>query len=372
MRFTIVTHVPHIKAKNSFYAYAPYVREMNLWIQYVDELIIVAPIENIEITAIHEAYQHSNIKMVSLKSFDFLTTKSMLKAIPTLFSNSRIIYNTFKKTDHIHLRCPGNIGMLGAVVQILFPKINKTTKYAGNWDPNAAQPLSYKFQKYIVSSTFWSKKMKVLAYGEWENQTANVVPFFTATYREQEKRTLAPKSIDGIIQLLFVGTLSKGKQPLYAIQLVEALKNAGLNVHLSIYGEGTEKENLITYIENKQLSTTVSWKGNINKEELIAVYSQSHGILLPSKSEGWPKVLAEAMFWGCLPMATPVSCVSSMLDDENRGVLLSTNLQKDSFKIKELFENAEVYQQKINAAMEWSRSFTIDKFESEIKKLLNP
>lgn len=371
MRFTIVSHVPHSVDQNKYYAYAPYIREMNLWIQYVDELIIVAPLANSKITAIHEHYKHSNIKFVELKSFDFLSLKSSLSSIPILFGNMHAIYKAFKNSDHIHLRCPGNIGMLGAMVQVLFPKINKTTKYAGNWDPKAKQPLSYKFQRMLVSSAFWSKNMKVLVYGDWPNQSKNVVPFFTATYRDSEKTPMLPKGLDENIQLLFVGTLAIGKQTLYAIQIAEGLTKMSKKVQLSIYGEGAERASLFSYIQQHQLEEIVFLKGNVSKEALIEEYKNAHAIILASKSEGWPKVLAEAMFWGCLPIASPVSCVPTMLANEQRGILLSGVLQKDVIKINHVFENQEVYDQKINSAINWSRSFTIDTFEREIKKLLH-
>ena len=37
--------------------------------------------------------------------------------------------------DHIHLRCPGNIGLLGCFSSNFISKKIKTAKYAGNWDP---------------------------------------------------------------------------------------------------------------------------------------------------------------------------------------------------------------------------------------------
>ena len=46
-------------------------------------------------------------------------------------------------------------------------------------------------------------------------------------------------------------------------------------------------------------------------------------------SEGWPKVIAEGMFWGCLPIATRVSCVPNMLNNGKRGIILELTLQED-------------------------------------------
>ena len=44
MKLAIITHVQHIKHGNHYYGYAPYMREMNIWLKHVDEVIIVAPL----------------------------------------------------------------------------------------------------------------------------------------------------------------------------------------------------------------------------------------------------------------------------------------------------------------------------------------
>ena len=91
---------------------------------------------------------------------------------------------------------------------------------------------------------------------------------------------------------------------------------------------------------------------------------------MPSLSEGWPKVVAEAMFWGCLPIVSKVSCVPNMLDNGNRGLLLDLKLNDDINQIETILKNTALYQEKAIEAMNWSRKFTMDVFESEIKLLL--
>ena len=93
-------------------------------------------------------------------------------------------------------------------------------------------------------------------------------------------------------------------------------------------------------------------------------------MILPSKSEGWPKVVAEAMFWKCLPIATKISCVPYMLDNGKRGILLEENLEKDILLIQMLFENENIYQSMTQNAQDWSREYTLEYFEAEINKLL--
>ncbi|TDD95206.1 glycosyltransferase family 4 protein [Flavobacterium cellulosilyticum] len=370
MNFVIVTHVPHIIHQNKYFAYAPYVREMNIWIKQVDKLIIVAPISNLKTSSIDISYEHNNIEFIPIASFDILRLSSVFATVFKVPCICWKIYQAMQKADHIHLRCPGNIGLLGCVVQILFPNKIKTAKYAGNWDPKSNQPISYTLQKWILSNPFLTKNIQVLVYGEWDNNSKNIKSFFTATYNESDKLAVPIKDFKEQIRFVFVGTLVSGKNPLYCIQLVEELKRRGYNVSLALYGEGIERITLEQYINQNNLSDFISLEGNQNAESIKIAYKQSHFVVLPSQSEGWPKAIAEGMFWGCVPIATTISCVPFMLDNGQRGILLECDLAQDANQIEAVLQNLVEFENRSKAASDWSRNYTLDVFEAEIKKLL--
>ncbi|WP_333875290.1 glycosyltransferase family 4 protein [Flavobacterium sp.] len=370
MKLAIITHVIHGKESGHYFGYEPYVREMNLWLKFVSDVTIVAPLENIQRNSIHDFYQHHAIHFTAVPAFHFITPGSRLKALWQLPKIMVTLYKAMAQADHIHLRCPGNMGLLGCLVQLFFPSKPKTAKYAGNWDPNARQPLSYRLQKWILSNPFLTKNMQVLVYGEWENSTQNIKPFFTASYFEKDKEPISPKSLTGKLRFLFVGTLSNGKQPLYAVRLVESLQKKGYEVSLEVYGEGAERNQLEAYIAANNLENVVFLKGNQNQQTLKEAYQKSHFVILPSLSEGWPKVIAEGMFWGCLPIASKVSCVPFMLDYGNRGIILDFNLDTDVNQIAALCSEPNLYQSKVRHAVDWSRQYTMDVFEEQIKQLV--
>ena len=136
---------------------------------------IIAPISNESILPIEIPYNSNAIIFDEIPQFNILTFKNKLKSI---FKIPIIIFRIFKAcywADHIHLRCPGNVGLLGCFVQIFFPFKKKTVKYAGNWDPKSKQPLTYRLQKWIVSNTFLTRNCKVLVYGESADQSNNIV-----------------------------------------------------------------------------------------------------------------------------------------------------------------------------------------------------
>lgn len=371
MKFAVFTHVPHSIKNSKFYAYSPYVGEMNLWIKNVDTVFLVAPVTKEQPNAIHLPYDHENIQLLEISSFSIKSVVAFLKFLFAFPIICFTIFKTMKKADHLHLRCPGNIGLLACFVQILFPKKSKTAKYAGNWDPNSKQPFSYRLQKWILSNTFLTKNMQVLVYGEWPKQTKNVKAFFTATYSESEKYFLQTKTSEDIISMLFVGTLTAGKRPLYAIRLAEKLIQNGYAIQLKLYGEGDERQILENYIDQNNLGSYVFLMGNKTKDELKKAYQSSHFLLLPSKSEGWPKAVAEAMFWGCVPVTTAVSCTPKMVNFGERGILLQMNLEADAENISQLITDQNAFLEKSKKAMFWSQKFTTDYFAAAIKQLLD-
>ncbi len=373
MKFLIITHVEHIFDQNKYWAYAPYVREMNIWLKHPNQVTVIAPLVKKPLEAIHENYQKEFLELVEVPAFNLKNFKNIIKTLGVLPKICFTMFKAMQAADHIHLRCPGNMGLIGCLVQIMFPNKPKTAKYAGNWDPNSKQPLSYRIQKWILSQTFLTKNIQVLVYGAWPRQSKNILPFFTASYSDEEiLENFKPKTLDKnkTIHFLFVGSLTAGKQPLIAIKLIEQLIAKGLDVSLKIIGDGPLKNELQHYIIKNKLTNHIYIMGYFNKLQTKAAYQNSHFLVLASKSEGWPKAVAEAMFWGCVPIASPVSCVPTMLNNGQRGLLLKNNLEEAISMILELINQTNQYDDMSHDAKQWSQQFTLNKFEIAIKKLI--
>ncbi len=369
MRFLIITHVQHKAHNGKIYAYGPYVREMNLWFKHVDEVIVVAPLRNEAPTPIDEPYA-KRVRFLRVPAFSLIGAKEMLKTLVKLPWIKMQIFRGMWAADHLHLRLPGNMGLLGSMMQTVFPHKPKTVKYAGNWDPQAPQPWSYRLQKKIVSSPLLTRNAKVLVYGKWPGQSRNIVPFFTASYSEADKEPVEVRPLDPPLRALFVGSLTEGKRPGLAVEAVGLLHKQGVDIHLDIYGDGPQRPKLEKLIAEKGLGKVVRLHGKQSAETVRRAYKQAHFLIFPSRSEGWPKVVAEAMWWKCLPVTTRVSAVPYMLGEGRRGSLVEPTAEAIAGEISEYLKNPAIYKQKAETAAEWSRRFTLERFEREIAKLL--
>tara|TARA_B100000929_G_scaffold236120_1_gene192743 strand:- start:7 stop:1113 length:1107 start_codon:yes stop_codon:yes gene_type:complete len=368
MRFAIFTHVPHFESGGHYYAYTPYIREMNIWLQFADEVEVVAPLSTKK-DHTDTSYNHKKLVFTEISSINLLNFSSALMAIFRIPVILFQIISVMRRADHLHIRCPGNIGLLASIAQMFFPKKPKTVKYAGNWDRESAQPRSYKFQKWILSNTSLTRNAKVLVYGNWLDTSENIVPFFTASLSEQDKEIIE-KDFESPYKFIFVGNLVEEKGVFSCLEIIQELKEMGHEVKLIYYGNGPLKSKLKKFIEIRGFANNVMLKGNIPLEELKRAYKKSHFCLLPSQSEGWPKAVAEAMFYGCIPVASQVSCIPWMLDQGKRGVLIDSSINSAVKKIELLIKNPEKMADISRRAQVWSQEYTLEKFRKEIKKLV--
>lgn len=373
MTFLIVTHVDHTLNEDRYAAYGPYVREMNLWIQHAQRVIIIAPLsKSKQAGEIDLMYHHPNISFIRVPAFELTSVSEIIRTlfcIPYIFV---VLLWGMMQANHIHLRCPGNLALLGCFAQLLFPWKKKTAKYAGNWDWNSVQPLSYRLQQKIMRSTFLTHNSKTLVYGEWPDRNKNILPFFTASYSEKDWIEIYPRAMTSVspIRFMFVGTLTEGKRPMESLLLVHTLLRQKIPAEIHLYGEGPLREIITSYIRQNKMEHLAFLHGNVNSDTLKTAYQNSHFLLLLSDSEGWPKAIAEAMWWGCVPIATAVSCVPWMLHNQERGLIVPDVNHPDPEPVVSLINNPGKYATISQSAMQWSRTYTLEKFNHEIGKLI--
>ena len=368
IKFLVISSAPTILEEGQLYAYSPYVDEMELWFKYCDYYKIISPSEYPN-NFLSKPFQNKNIIRYKLP---FLGFSSFKKSIISLCLIPSVVVKLFKAmywANHIHFRCPGNIPFIASFMQVFFPSKTKSVKYAGNWDPKSKQPISYKIQKYIFSNTLLTRNTKVLVYGYWPKQSINIKVFFTATFRENEIEDFFDRDYSSQLKFVFIGGLVSGKRPLLALEIIKALQEKGLDCIIEVYGDGALKNELETYIGVNNLTDSVTLHGNQNREVIKLALKQSHFTILPSKSEGWPKALAEGMFFGCIPISTKISCVPWMLDDGKRGILIEAGLDDAVNEIQRVIKNENLNEMS-KAAQLWSQEYTVEKQVSEIKKIL--
>lgn len=117
-------------------------------------------------------------------------------------------------------------------------------------------------------------------------------------------------------QILAVGSLKEEKgfdDLIAAYELFVQKKKENSEYNLVIVGEGILRDDLQCLIDASNYKEKISLLGHRSSSELINIYNESELFVLSSISEGFPKVLLEAMSCGCLIVATKVGSVPEIL-----------------------------------------------------------
>jgi glycosyltransferase involved in cell wall biosynthesis len=192
-------------------------------------------------------------------------------------------------------------------------------KYAGSWVSEDA-PVFYRFQRWLLKR---AKNTIVAINGRWPGQQSHIIslenPCLTDEELQEANSVAAAKRYDTGLTICFVGRLEVAKGLNILLDALKLVKDTSAINKVFLVGEGSQTE---TY---KQMTASfpfeVVYTGAISRNELNKVYAQSHIFCLPSESEGFPKVLAEAASFGCVPVVTPVSSIGQYFNAEN-GIIL--------------------------------------------------
>ncbi|MFC3415207.1 glycosyltransferase [Algoriphagus hitonicola] len=371
-RFLVLTDVEHVFHDGAFYAYGPYIKEMNLWSKYYDSVFVLAPLSAAGVSPkpIDIKLEGNHIKFVTIPALNFSNPIATVRSFFSAFYIFFIIVLNFFKAEVIHFRCPSHTAFLGLLALIFFRNKKAIAKYAGNWDPASNQPLSYEIHRKLLNSVFLYPSLKVLVYGEFSHSSKNIIPFFTASYTESQTKSVEKSSLSNCIKLIYVGALFKEKRPETIIKVTKKLLNEGYQVQAVLCGDGPMKSKLEELIVNFELQANIQLLGNVTSEEVIRQFINSHFLIFISQSEGWPKVVAESMFWGCVPFTSKVSCVEQMVGDAGqRGFLIEGDDSQITEQIKFFTEHQEEFDKISKQGIIWSRYYTLERFDAALKKL---
>ena len=146
------------------------------------------------------------------------------------------------------------------------------------------------------------------------------------------------KSLNGSTKLLYVGRLEKVKGLTYLIDAIDIISKTQQNIHLDIVGTGIELRTLNKQVISKKLEDYVQFSGYVPYgDELNEHYQTADIFVLPTLTEGFPKVIDEARSFFLPIITTQSGGIEEELTDGESAIMVkkksATNLAKAIFKL---------------------------------------
>lgn len=128
-------------------------------------------------------------------------------------------------------------------------------------------------------------------------------------------------TLEGPLRLLFVGRLVNQKGLDVLFKALAKMKDHA-DWTLTIAGEGPLKNELALASHKLGLRDRVVFRGWLERDHLPAVYEQADVFVLPSRDEGMPNAMLEAMAAGLPVIGSKVSGLDEVVIDDETGLLV--------------------------------------------------
>jgi len=118
----------------------------------------------------------------------------------------------------------------------------------------------------------------------------------------------------------------KGLPTVY--RALKLLKDKGVVFKHTLIGDGEDRQKILAVIENLGLAAHCSWLGTQSHDVVLEHYKQAHLFVLGCEiapngdRDGIPNVLFESMAMGVPVVATHVSAIPELVDNEKTGLLV--------------------------------------------------
>lgn len=143
-------------------------------------------------------------------------------------------------------------------------------------------------------------------------------------------------------RLVFVGSLNQlYKGPDVLIKSLSLCIKNGLNLRLAILGGGKYENHLKLLAKSMGVEKNIEFTGMVTRDKVFEYLDQSDLFVLPSKTEGLPRALIEAMARGLPCIATNVGGIPELLGEE--AMVPPNDIKALASKITEILTNACLY-----------------------------
>ena len=321
MKLLIISHTEHYQNdQGQLLSWGATVTEINHLMRVFESITVIGMYYNQKPPQSAMPYTSDHIHFVPIPVMGGHDMKAKLGVIKNIPYVIRVVRQELKKVDCFQLRAPTGIGVFLIPYLTFFSKKKGWFKYAGNWN-QAQPPLGYRIQRSLLKK----QKRTVTINGKWPTQPSQCLTFENPTLFQEDvlkgRTLIQTKDYTQKLNFCFVGRLEKPKGVERILKAFSQVQHNRLGV-LHFVGDGAERA--IFEKQAEDCAIEVKFHGGLSRQEVFAVYEQCHVFLLPSTaSEGFPKVIAEAMCFGCIPMVSDVSSITQYIKHQQNGWVIS-------------------------------------------------
>lgn len=171
--------------------------------------------------------------------------------------------------------------------------------------------------------------------------------------------------------ILFVGRLVEGKRPIDVVHTLAEVYEKGIDAKLYVAGEGPLEPDMRQAAAENGVEESIVFLGYVSYDEMPNIYRSSDVLVLPSRDEGMPRTVLEAMASGTPVVASDLPQIESILAGSGQTVPIGDISALASALVDELESSATGSEERelLPHEFEWER--TVDETTRTLESLAN-
>jgi glycosyltransferase involved in cell wall biosynthesis len=320
MRLVVCSHKPCWRSTTSASGFATdggFSFQMDALAQLFDGTVLLVPCKDdgghdgeIALTGPQTA-----IKPLSMPEGTGLRRK--IAMVPWTWRNLPIVWREIRRADAVHVPIPGDIGTIGMMIAFVLRK-RLFVRHCGNWfQPRTA---AEHFWKWFMEQYAGGRNVMLATGGNAEppsrrNPALRWIFSTSLTSEELAAYAVERDLPQGRCRLLTACRLVREKGVGVVIESLPLLAARNYDVTLDVVGDGRELPALKARVDALGLASRVTFHGKVDHVTVMRLMSDADVFCYPtSASEGFPKVVLEALACGLPIVATRISVLGEILD----------------------------------------------------------
>jgi glycosyl transferase family 1 len=275
------------------------------------------------------------------------------------------------RADAVHVPIPGDIGTIGMLLAAAFRK-PLFVRYCGNW--LAQTTTAESFWKWFMERQAGGRNVMLATGGALDPPSSNpaVRWIFSTTLTRHELYTIRQQRLSrqhGRARLIIVCRQDGGKGTEVLIDALPLVARDFPSVSLAVVGDGTALSNLRMRAERAGVTDRVTFHGAVSHESVIRLLRRADLFCYPTSTEGFPKVVLEALACGLPIVTTNVSVLPQLVN--GCGVLLErTTAEAVAHAIRLSLSDADRYEAWSSCAVARAGQYSLEQWRDTIGEVL--
>lgn len=220
----------------------------------------------------------------------------------------------------------------------------------------------------VVSVSESVRDAFIQRFGNVKKHLVKYNPVDDQDIKEKAREHLLVKKLMDCTTLISVGRFMFPKKFIRLLTAIKHLTDKGYRMTLWLLGDGEERTELVSYIENNELADIIMMPGYIANPY---PYIQAADLYVCSSIyEGYSTAVTEALILGTPVLTTDVSGMREMLGDSEYGLIVDNDDSAFEEGLKKLLDNPDLLQDYKAKATERGSYFGLRERLKEIEEVL--